>query len=443
MASMMPEVMSQVVDFNKRKMKASKSDSVRVVIPATNGNSFALGGSVAEIQIAGNQMNTFMDFQSSYLKFTINNGAGAAIKLGGGAGAYNIISKLEVLSSGFTLCSIDNYNKLIGILSDVQLSSNYKLDSGSLLAGQTEPGETADQADLIEIPAAGSRTFCLPLHALPMNTHKYWPLFARDNLRIRLTFASAANGTIGAATDAEVTVSPVELVATNIRLNENAMQALNQMVGGVYTIVTSDYRNSTSTVAAADSTFVANTAFSHMSLDRVLFGFFGTESTAGADSNGNRSFPNLQEYSFVVNGQHVPARKIQVSATNPAEPFAELANSSNALYDIHHTGSLNSGADVTGTADAALISSYLAINPAGDQNNRVGKFVAGINCEQVRQHGSEDSVYSGLKTLGAVTQIEGSCSAAAGAQLSLQAYSNFTVIYSLDTNGSNTWIMQS
>ena len=138
-----------------------------------------------------------MDFQSSYLKFTINNGDAAAIQLGGAAGAYNIISKLEVLSSGFTLCSIDNYNKLIAMLSDAQLSNDYKLDTGGLLAGQASPSETADLVGLISIPAAGSRTFCLPLQALPMNTHKYWPLFARDNLRIRLTFASAANGTIG------------------------------------------------------------------------------------------------------------------------------------------------------------------------------------------------------------------------------------------------------
>jgi len=424
----MAEVMSQVLDYSKMKRQASESESTRQIISSSNGSTFTCG-QVAEIQIAGNQIGgTFMDWQSSYLKLTVTNNDGAAISLADTGGAYNLISKIEVLSSGYTLSSIDNYNKLVCILSEMQLSPDYRNETGDLLAGMGYDETAGANIGGTSIAAGASKTFALPLHALPMtSSNRYWPLFARDNLRLRITFSSAANATIGAATDAEVSMSPVELVSTNVRLNQQSFAALNQMVGGKYTLVCSDYRNSTSSIAAASTTFVANTAFSHLSLDRVLFGFFGTENTALADSNGNRDFRNLQEYSFVINGSHVPARKIKVSATNGAEAFAELANCSNALVDVHHIGSSNRNAN------------YLLEGGAGTQNDNTGHFLAGINCESVREHGAADSVYSGANTLGAVTQLEGTFSAA-GDACNLQAFSNFTVMYTLDTMGNNTWV---
>jgi len=434
----MAEIMSQVLDYGRQKQEASKSEIERTIIPASNGNSFQ-AGQVCEIQVGGNQpMGYFLDWQSSYLKLTVTNNAataGETLTLTGGAGVYNMISKIEVLSSGYTLCSIDNYNKLLNMLSDMQLSENYKNETGALLAGMAySEDETANALGGIVLDGAGgTETFCIPLHALPMTaSNKYWPLFARDNLRIRITFDSVANGAVAAATvsNSQVVMSPVELVATTVKLNPQSAMALDQMVGGVYRIVTSDYRNSTSSIAAADTTFVANVAFSHLNVDRILFGFFNKENTNLADSNASRDFRSLQQYSFVNNGRHYPARKINVSSNNGAEAFAELINASNALVDVHHAGSLNRN------------DKYLALNPTGVDNANTGHFLAGINLEQVRQHGTEDSIYSGLRTLGGVTQIEGSFSAA-GSDCSLQAFSNFTVIYSLDTKGSNTWVMTS
>jgi hypothetical protein len=421
----MAEVMSQAMDFTKRKMRAESSTAERVILASTNGNSFTLE-QVAEIQIPGNQMNTFMDWQSSYLKFTVTNNDGAAIELPGTGGAYNLIQKIEVLSAGQTLCSIDNYNKLVNMLSDMQLSQDYKNDTGSLLAGMKYGEEAADMTTT-SIAAAASQTFCLPLHGLPMmSASKYWPLFVRDTIRVRITLASAANATVGAATSAEVQISPIELVCLNVRLNDQAFAALENAVDGKFNIVTNDYRNATSSIAAADTTFVANVAYSYISLDRVLFGFFPDENTALADSNGGRDLRNLSEYSFSVNGKHYPARKIRVSATNGAEPFAELINCSNALADVHQTGSLNRS------------ERYLGNNIANTSDTTTSHFLAGINLEQVREHGAE-SLYSGISTLGGVSQIEGSFSAA-GQACNLEAFGNFTVVYQVDTRGSNNWV---
>lgn len=430
--------MSQVLDYNKRRQKASKAESMRVIIPSSNGSSFN-ASQVCEISIPGNQPGgTFMDWSSSYLKFTITNNdtlAGDTIQLAGNLGAYNMIQKIEILSSGYTLSSIDNYNKLVGMLSDIQLSPDYKNQTGALLAGM-EFLETDDvlSGDTIA-GAGGSKTYCLPLLALPFtSSSKYFPLFSRDQLKLRITWASAANGTVGGAADSEIVMSPVELVATNVKLNEQSFQALNQMVGGQYKIVTTDYRNSTSAISDSQTSFVANVAFSHLSLDRVLFGFFNTENTPLADSNSNRDFHNLQEYSFVVNGQHYPARKIKVADNNGAEAFAEVAISSDALVDVHYAGTLNRNENYVGTA---------ATSPAGTANQTTGHFLAAINTQSMKEHGSE-SIYSGLDTLGGVTQIEGTFDAA-GSACNLQAFSEFTVIYNLDMNpgASNTWVYSS
>lgn len=436
----MAELMSQVLDYSKRRQKASKANSMRVIIPSSNGSSFQ-AGQVCEISIPGNQPGgTFMDWASSYLKFTItNNGAATPandVVLGGNIGAYNMIQKIEILSSGYTLSSIDNYNKLVGMLGDIQLGEVYKNQTGALLAGMEYTEVTGAVIDGLTIAGAGgSQTFCLPLLACPFtSSSKYFPLFSRDQLKLRITFASAANGTIGAAADSVIVMSPVELVATNIKLGEQSFQALNQMVGGQYKIVTTDYRNSTSAISDSQTSFVANVAFSHLSLERVLFGFFGTENTPAADSNSNRDYHNLSEYSFVLNGEHYPARKIKASDTNGAEPFAELANSADGLVDVHFAGTLNKNTNYIGAG---------ATSPAGTQNDNTGHFLAGINLQQTREHGSE-SIYSGVDSLGGVTQIEGTFDAA-GDACNLQAFSEFTVIYNLDTNpgASNTWVYSS
>jgi len=415
------EVASQALDYTKNKLKAVSSEARRVIIPASNGNSFQCGQTI-EVSIGGNQDRTFMDWQSSYLKFTVTNNDGAAIKFGGKAGAYNLIEKMEVLSGGQTLSTIDNYNVLINMLADLELSAEYKENNGKLLADM----DSAFAAP--EIAAGDSRTYCLPLLACPFyNSSKYFPLFSRDVIKIRLTLSSAARATIGAAVDTEVVLSPVELVCTNIQLNEDAFAMLLQQNMGFFNIVTHDYRNAVSSIAVGDRTMNANLGFSFISLDRVLFSFLGTTNTALADSNGNRSRRSLTEYNVSVNGKSVPARKIQVSATNLSEPLAELLNSSKALPDINMVGNLDRN-DTYGTSDGA-----------GTAVGTVGSFLAGIDLESMREHGSGESLYSGMGTLGAVVQLEGTMNADGGAINQLHTFAQFTSSYTLDMDGSQTW----
>lgn len=426
----MAELMSQTMDYTKMRQKATASMATRNIYSATNGNTFSMGQTI-EIQIPGNVSNTFLDWESSYLKLTITNNDTAAIKFSSSAGVYSLIRKVEILSSGMTLCSIQDYDKLVSLYSDIQFSATHKNDSINLTQGVVS-SEASNFDDNIVLAAGNSRTFCLPLHLIPFcSQSKYFPLFSSDNLRLRLTLNTALDGVIHVSSDtptldSEIVVSPVEMVAVNIRLNDNAFKALDSMVGGKYNLVCDDYRHSSAAIGANDTTFSINTSFSHFSLDKILFSFYPSENKALEDGQ-NRISRGMTEYSFVNSGTHYPARKIRMNATNDgnvSEPLSELSNCFNNLYDAQATGSLNKGAG------------YGAAAAAGTENDTVGKFVAGVNLQQVREHGAE-SLYSGIDSRGGVNQIEGVI--AAGTQCNLHAYSKFTVIYSLDTRGSNTW----
>ena len=47
-----------------------------------------------------------------YFKFQVANNNGAAIALEGKSGAYAFIKKIDILTSGQTISSVDNYNVL-------------------------------------------------------------------------------------------------------------------------------------------------------------------------------------------------------------------------------------------------------------------------------------------------------------------------------------------
>ncbi len=428
--------LSSTLDYNRQKQKVTSSSQERIIYSSTNGGSFN-PDKVTEIVIPGNMDKTFLDFHSSYLRFDVTNNDPvtdpvAPLKIGVTGGAYNLIQKIEFLSgSGQTLSTIENYNLLINMLSDMQLGNQYRREAGNVLAGMNVGSSTTALTTTDIAQAGGTKTFCLPLKATPFyNSNKYFPLFSRDQIRMRIHWASTTRAFVSpAATASEVVYSPVEFVAQTIRIeNDEVFKALVDSVGGVFRIVTNDYRNASTSVDNASTTITSNLGFSNISLNRVLFGFYPDLTTEAADSNAGRDFHNLKQFNMAINGRSMPARKIQCSSTNVAEPYAELLNAMNALGDITHQGSLN------------VVKSYSSSDTANDQDNTLSSFIGAVNLESMREHGAADSIYSGVNTIGSVVQLELEQSAA-GQQANLEVFGDFSVVYNLDMNGMNTWDM--
>ncbi len=438
----MAEVASERLNYLSKKQRAVSSRASRQIIPCSNGVTFN-AGQTARIDLAGNQMATYLDMQDSYLKFTLNNGDGDVIML---ESAYALIDRLEILCDGATVSSIAQYGACVHSYLDSEVGADWKEGLGRGLAG------THYNADrLTQIASGGSKTFCIPLVLTPLfQANKYIPMMGRSSLSIRITWASAVKGTVGGATDAEITINPCEFIGSFVRLSAEANAMVMANTQGRFEIITSDIRTAEGNLVSGDTVLNVNCGFSFSSLDRVSFGIYSSLNTAAALSVSNRAAATLQEFSLSVNGEEHPRRRIQVSASNVAETFAEIAVGHRSLSDFNHNTTLDPYHIANGTASAlpAFSDRFYVSNPAGtattpatgDFQANVGKAIFMIDTESMKPHSDPDALYSGLSTLGSVVSLVGTLTAAP-ASVPILVFAQYTLAMTLDMNGSQTWVV--
>lgn len=438
----MAEVASERLNYLSKKQRAVSSRSSRQIIPCSNGVTFNLG-QTARIDLSGNQMATYLDMQDSYLKFTVNNGDGAAIQL---ESAYALIDRLEILCDGATVSSIAQYGACVHSYLDTEVGVDWKEGLGRGLAGTH-----FDADQLTQIANGGSKTFCIPLVLTPIfQANKYWPMMARSSLSIRITWASAAKGTIGGATDAEITINPCEFVGSFVRLSAEANAMVMANTQGRFEIITSDIRTAEGNISENDTVLNVNCGFSFSSLDRVSFGIYPTLNTAATMSVSNRAGATLQEFSLSVNGEEHPRRRIQVSETNIAETYAEIAVAHRSLADFGHQSTLSPYfyALPTGGNLPTITNRFYQDTPSGavstdghgDYQANTGKALFMIDTESMKPHSDPDALYSGLSTLGSVVQLVGTLTDAP-ASVPILVFAQYTLAMSLDMAGSQTWVV--
>ena len=438
----MSEVASERLNYLSKKQRAVSSRASRQIIPCSNGVTFN-AGQTARIDLAGNQMATYLDMQDSYLKFTLNNGDGDPVLL---ESAYALIDRLEILCDGATVSSIANYGACVHSYLDSEVGADWKDGLGRGLAGTHYNADTLTQVD-----ASGAKTFCIPLVLTPIfQANKYWPMMARSTLSIRITWASAAKGTIGGATDAQLTTNPCEFIGSFVRLSAEANAMVMANTQGRFEIITSDIRTAEGNVSTNDTVLNLNCGFSFSSLDRVSFSFFPTLTAAAKTSVGNRGTSDLTEFSISVNGEEHPRRRIQVSSTNIAETFAELAVAHRSLADFNHQSSLDPYHIDTSATDAfpSFSNRFYVSNPTGeagtaaiaDYEGNTGKALFMIDTESMKPHSDPDALYSGLSTLGSVVQLVGTLDAAP-ANCTVLVFAQYTLAMTLDMAGSQTWVV--
>jgi len=423
--SLPAEVASNRLNFLSKKRRAVSSVSSRQIIPASNGNSFTLGSTI-NLDIPGNQASTFLDFQNSYVRFTLENNSTEAFNINS---AYSLFQTCEILADGQTISSIQNYGAAVSVFLDTEVSEETRARYMALLAGTTGGMGAA-------IAIGAKQTFCIPLPLTPLfNSSKYIPVFSRSNLRIRLTLADSTRalsqgvgGDAGGIPNGSVRLSPVDFVGSFIRLSAPAMALVNQNTGGRYELVTIDMRVAEGTIAQGETGLNQNLGFSFSSLDKIFFGIFPTYNTAKANSTGNRARFHLSEYSVSINGEEYPRRRITTAATNLSESVAEMALATSSLANFQHQTSLTP-------------TQFGLTNGDGTSNAQLGKYVAFIDTESMKPHTDDDAIYSGISTLGATTQLVGSFSQGAPVQATLLVFAQYTMSMSLDLNGTGTWVV--
>jgi len=404
------------------RQQSVSASAERIEVPPQNGSSFALGQSIDLRLPSGMSKGHYIDFHNSYVKMSLNvqNPVGDVEIALPRNGIYNIIQKVEILSASSTISVIEDYNKLCNIFLDSECDVGFKTNIGSVQYGMSEDGV---KGEVLTLGANSTKktTFCFPLILTPLYSNtKYLPAFHNDNLVIRLTLADITNGFITANGHGNVTVNPVSMICQIVKLSSEAQAMVEQMNNNVYQMVLDDWRNAKSVIAPNDQSINANLGFSNQSLSRVIFGFYKTAVLA-EDTQGVRPHRSVSEYTFQLNGKNYPAQKIKANYSNAdvnrSEVLAEIRASTRQAGDFSQSSSI-ALANIT---DGALGRNFYEIDLEGLRAN------------------DQDSIYSGLYTVGGTTSLEVSMNAVSTDTTTLNIWGNFQGRLVLDLNQGSTF----
>ena len=408
------------------RQQSVSASAERIEVPPQNGSSFNLQQTIDLRLPSGMAKGHYIDMHNSYVKMTLKVTRGIAgsatadeLKLARN-GIYNIIQKVEILSSSSTLSVIEDYNKLCNIFLDSESDEIFKKNIGAVQFGMSN-----DNVNGVTLSGGAdsvvNTTFCFPLilTSLYSNT-KYLPAFHNDNLVIRLTLADKAGGFVGTATSANVILNPVSMVCQVVKLSNEAQMMVEQMNGNVYQMVLDDWRNAKGVVATGDRSINQNLGFSNQSLSRVIFGFYEAPAIT-KDTQGVRVHRSVNEYTFQLNGKNYPAQKIKsgfvAGNINQSEVLAEVRASTRQSGDFMSGGSI------------AL---------ANITDGGLGRVFYEIDLEGLRAN-DQDSIYSGLYTVGGTTSLEVSMNADGANQNTLNVWGQYQGRLVLDLNQGSTF----
>lgn len=425
------EASSHLLDYADTRMRAMSSRSYRTKQPAVNGNQFVSGGSVIQFDIPAMQQKTFLDMEASYMLVEVENLATVAtgnVALEGKNGIYAMIEKIECLTAGQTLFTLDKYAVLHSVMADIETTTIYGENVGKVLQGSSE-----NAFDGVPILYTDKKTFAIPLSLNGLySANKYIPLFSRDKLSFRVTLADARVGAI--STDANPTVTAgglrfnnPEFVCHQVELSADAMEAVGESVDYKFDLVTTDYRHTSAVISAGATASVVNLGFAFSSCNKII-SVMRTSTLVSGDgarkcaSVGARNKNGLSKASVLLNGAKIPQREILSSSTNSAECLAELLVAQGSLSAIAHSNRINEGGGYALAEGTALSSA------------EVGAFVSIIGLENMRS--DSDGLYSGVSSIGSVLQLElGFDAGGVASGQSLDVFCEYTAQYSLNMAG--------
>lgn len=463
---MSSEAMSESLQFAAVKRRAVASRSYRTRLPASNGLTFAPGGTI-QFDLPANLAGTYIDFSQCYLKFKVVNSAAAAFTLDRAA-AYGFIRRLQIQTAGSQISDLDRFGALAAAMIDQDTSLEWRGSHGKTLIGTetTLRGEYVAQNE--------ERTYCLPIILNPLaqtTPHRMIPCFSLSALTLRWTMADIAEAVFSAGNPV-VTFSDVEMVCMLTELSPGAQAMVDSATGGRYDILATSWAYSGSTLAAGVTSSTSNLGFSFSSLERVVFALRPQASQIqGAYSLGNRATANLSEYNLLINSQQYPAQPIR-REDKGAEALSELLISDHSLLDWRSGSGFTNGFKTAGVANGAGLgfSMFANIQPratlepqypyndgdpdgttAGDSldldgvgvagivPSNIGTFLASIELESAISNGKSSHIYSGVSTLASTVQLVTKHSAAVAGACSIDCWANYTILMSLNMRGTGVF----
>ena len=392
--------------------RASSSRAIRNVVLPSNGSSFPASSTIV-LDVGSGQNNTYLDWTSTYLKLKLSNSDATTNKING-SGWLSAVKKISIELGSQVVYSCDNYGALYSAMMTLDASKAFKENAGATLFGA---GADADGASLL---TDTSRTICVPLLLTPfVGANKYFPMFSREGLRIRIELNSAASGytAVTGVTDSDMVVSDVELITYSIEVGAEVQAQIMAASGGAIRLACPSFQSFQTSMAATTTTITANLGFSVSSMNRLLIIQQQSAITDTDNSIDSRSKNALTEFFVQIGNQKYPQRNIKVDAEG-SEALAEALISQRALTTFGHQSSIN---DVGG---------FALDDGSGAGKANIGSFVAEIDLES--QFSAAGGLVSGVNTIGSNVQLTMNYSAAIGSAQTLTVYAEHSILVSLD-----------
>jgi hypothetical protein len=396
------------------KPSAPKSRSYRRSIAPINKSVFNPGDQII-FEFPTGRKGTWLDQSQSYLKFSVQFAATAAVAVGGSGiyldnSAYSFIQRMDIYNSSNLLETINEYGQLTNFLMDTSLTISDKAGLSTLIGtnptnatymnmtsaaavfagaattfvgATTQPQVAGDRSGLSVTAANGAGaiggaipyTFSLPLLSgiIGINASKMLPV-GKLHAPIRVEMYLSANddaiyygtGGLGAIWQ----IVNVEFCACYVEIQDDSLDT-NPAPGEQEYISTTTYRQASTYMPAATSgEFTTLLPFRAASIT-ALYARFRPFGTAVQGANGTAAYrkgasinPNLSFYYFRIGSSVYPNKPVYLTngslVGTGAEAYGELLKSFHALSStIGNTALTYNSYNVAATATQGFALNYV------------------------------------------------------------------------------------
>lgn len=403
------------------------TQQIPVVASPINGSVFSPGS-----QIQFDMLNRGMlDPSSIYLRYTTTvTNTGAVQVSQTGCPVYNPFSRVDVQIGSQTVDTIQSYNVLMNMLTNITLDVAQKYGSQAAFGyyNNSSVAPSLEQLDGRDLGiAATTQSYSLggPLMCILSNAEKLIPLFCMPQIRIILNMDSISNcfsvASGGAVT--AFTLSNVELCYKIIDFGGNVEEMVRNMGDKIY-IKSQSFSCSSQTLGSGSSGYnelIFNQRYSSI---KSIYAINGGTST----SSLNKAFDsyditsNNGDYSFAVGGVIYPSRPIS-TLVNKAGALMELKSACGSIYDKNNSFSINS-------LEYSFISNATGtIGPTITSAQAMAKFYIGTSTEKLHS----DSLLTGISTNNSPISYRLSLNSPTGQAHLITLVANYDCIFEIDT----------
>jgi len=340
-----------------------------------NGSSFT-AGSIIQVDLGS---RGFLDPASLMIRYKYTSVATGSTKMVG-TPAYTPFIRLDTFINSQSVESINNWNTVCNMLTNLQLSVADKYGSQFALGYVDNGAATVGSLEKMDgrLCAAGGESgfMAAPCHCSLAYCEKLIPLFLLNGIRLQFTMDSLANMCSNISTDSATaftsfTVTNFEVIYNCIDLGADAQAEVIRM-NPKLKIKTQGFSTTVAPVAAGSSgavNLIFNQRFA--SVKSAYLNMGGTSTTYSANKNMD-SFDITSgngDYQLNVGGVAYPQKPLS-TLNNKAGILQELRRSMNTIFGSNVSMSINSYEFNTGSGS---VSDYTV----------PGKFWVGLNLQKL------------------------------------------------------------